>query len=73
MQLLKGKTVVLAVSGGIAAYKIPNLARMLIKQGARVQVVMTKMQHTLSHRLPFPRSPSKTVWWILSRNRFRIV
>ena len=36
MQLLKGKTVVLAVSGGIAAYKIPNLA------GARVQVVMTK-------------------------------
>ena len=42
MQLLKGKTVVLAVSGGIAAYKIPNLARMLIKQGARVQVVMTK-------------------------------
>lgn len=42
MQLLNGKTVVLAVSGGIAAYKIPNLARMLIKQGARVQVVMTK-------------------------------
>ena len=42
MQLLKGKTVVLAVSGGIAAYKIPNLARMLIKQGARVHVVMTK-------------------------------
>ena len=42
MQLLKEKTVVLAVSGGIAAYKIPNLARMLIKQGARVQVVMTK-------------------------------
>lgn len=42
MQLLKGKTVVLAVSGGIAAYKIPNLARILIKQGARVQVVMTK-------------------------------
>ena len=40
--MLKGKTVVLAVSGSIAAYKIPNLARMLKKEGANVQVLMTK-------------------------------
>ncbi len=40
--MLKGKTVVLAVSGSIAAYKIPNLARMLKKEGADVQVLMTK-------------------------------
>lgn len=39
--MLKGKTVVLAVSGSIAAYKIPNLARMLKKLGAEVQVLMT--------------------------------
>ena len=39
---LKGKTVVLAVSGSIAAYKIVNLARMLKKLGADVQVLMTK-------------------------------
>ena len=32
--LLKGKTVVLALSGSIAAYKIVNLARMLKKLGA---------------------------------------
>jgi len=40
--MLKGKTVVLGVSGGIAAYKIPNLASMLKKQHADVEVIMTK-------------------------------
>lgn len=39
---LKGKTVVLAVTGSIAAYKIVNLARMLKKMGADVQVLMTR-------------------------------
>lgn len=40
--MLKGKTVLLGVTGGIAAYKMPNLARMLIKAGAEVHVIMTK-------------------------------
>ncbi len=40
--MLKGKTVVLAVTGSIAAYKIPNLARMCLKAGAKVQVLMTQ-------------------------------
>ena len=40
--MLKGKFIVLGVTGGIAAYKMPNLARMLIKAGADVQVIMTK-------------------------------
>ncbi|MBO6140488.1 MAG: bifunctional phosphopantothenoylcysteine decarboxylase/phosphopantothenate--cysteine ligase CoaBC [Ruminococcus sp.] len=40
--MLKGKTVLLAVTGSIAAYKIPNVARMLIKQGADVHVLMTQ-------------------------------
>lgn len=40
--MLKGKTVVLGVTGGIAAYKIPNLARMLMKLGADVEVIMTQ-------------------------------
>ena len=39
--MLKGKTVVLAVTGSIAAYKIPNLARMLTKLNADVHVLMT--------------------------------
>lgn len=40
--MLKGKTVVLGVTGGIAAYKIPNLASMLVKSGADVHVLMTE-------------------------------
>ncbi len=39
--MLKGKTVVLAVTGSIAAYKMANVARMLIKLGAQVHVLMT--------------------------------
>ncbi len=39
--MLKGKTVLLAVSGSIAAYKIANLARMLKKLECNVQVLMT--------------------------------
>ena len=40
--MLTGKTVVLAVTGSIAAYKIANLARMLKKLHADVQVLMTQ-------------------------------
>ncbi len=42
MYLLKGKTVLLGVTGSIAAYKIANLARMCRKAGADVHVLMTK-------------------------------
>lgn len=40
--MLKGKTVILGVSGSIAAYKIANLASMLVKQNCDVHVIMTK-------------------------------
>lgn len=40
--MLKGKTVVLAVTGSIAAYKIANLARMLKKLNCNVHVLMTQ-------------------------------
>ena len=39
--MLENKTVVLGVTGSIAAYKIPNLARLLLKLGADVQVLAT--------------------------------
>ncbi|MDE5958414.1 MAG: bifunctional phosphopantothenoylcysteine decarboxylase/phosphopantothenate--cysteine ligase CoaBC [Muribaculaceae bacterium] len=38
---LKGKHIVLGISGGIAAYKSAYLLRLLIKKGAEVQVVIT--------------------------------
>ena len=40
--MLQGKTVVLGVTGSIAAYKIANLASMLVKLHADVHVIMTK-------------------------------
>ncbi len=40
--MLTGKTVILGVTGGIAAYKAANLASMMKKQHADVHVIMTK-------------------------------
>lgn len=40
--MLKGKTILLGVSGSIAAYKIASLASMLVKQHADVHVIMTE-------------------------------
>lgn len=41
MAMLKGKKIVLGISGGIAAYKCPEIVRRLRDQGADVRVVMT--------------------------------
>jgi len=40
--ILQGKNIVVGVSGGIAAYKTPELVRILRQQEAQVQVVMTR-------------------------------
>nr|MBP9192856.1 phosphopantothenoylcysteine decarboxylase [Ignavibacteria bacterium] len=39
--MLKGKKILLGISGGIAAYKICYLVRMLVKEGAEVKIIMT--------------------------------
>lgn len=39
--MLKGKQIIVGITGGIAAFKIATLVRLLIKRGAEVQVVMT--------------------------------
>ena len=39
--MLKGKKILIGITAGIAAYKIPFLIRLLIKEGAEVKVVMT--------------------------------
>jgi phosphopantothenoylcysteine decarboxylase/phosphopantothenate--cysteine ligase len=41
MSVLKGKKILLGISGGIAAYKTATLVRLFIKAGAHVQVIMT--------------------------------
>jgi phosphopantothenoylcysteine synthetase/decarboxylase len=40
--MLSGKNILLAVTGGIAAYKMADVASMLVKQHADVHIVMTE-------------------------------
>jgi len=39
--MLSGKKILVGVSGGIAAYKIPHFIRLLVKEGAEVKVIVT--------------------------------
>lgn len=39
--MLRGKKIVIGITGSIAAYKIPFLVRLLVKEGAEVQIIMT--------------------------------
>ena len=41
--MLKGKHIILGVTGSIAAYKAATLTRLLVKEGASVKVVMTPL------------------------------
>lgn len=43
---LKSKKVLIGITGSIAAYKIPLLIRLLKKEGAEVQVIMTEAAHS---------------------------
>ena len=51
--MVKGKTVVLGVSGGIAAYKAVEVASLLRKSGAEVHVIMTRNATKLVAPLTF--------------------
>ena len=51
--MLKGKTVLLGVTGSIAVYKMCNVARMLTKLGADVHVAMTPNSLNFVHPLTF--------------------
>src|ERR1700676_4454519 len=42
MSMLKDKTIVVGVSGGIAAYKAAELVRLLVTRGARARGMMTR-------------------------------
>ena len=53
MESLKGKCVLLGISGGIAAYKMANVASALRKAGADVHVVMTENARPVSLAFAF--------------------
>ena len=51
--MLRGKTVILGVTGSIAAYKIATLASMLVKKQASVHVIMTKNATNIINPITF--------------------
>lgn len=51
--MLTGKTIVLGVTGSIAAYKMANLTSMLVKQHADVYVLMTRNATNFIHPITF--------------------
>ncbi len=55
MQILQDKKIVLGVTGGIAAYKTPELVRRLKDHGADVRVVMTDGAKAFITPLTFKR------------------
>jgi len=62
MTELSGKTIVLGVCGGIAAYKAAELARLLIKAGACVHVVMTANGARFVTPMTFQALTGNPVW-----------
>jgi phosphopantothenoylcysteine decarboxylase / phosphopantothenate---cysteine ligase len=63
---LTGRTVLLGVTGGIAAYKVAELARMLVKANANVKVVMTDAAQQFVTPLTFRTltgNPVATTLW----------
>ncbi|RPJ12352.1 MAG: phosphopantothenoylcysteine decarboxylase, partial [Desulfobacteraceae bacterium] len=43
--MLKGRKIIIGITGSIAAYKVPLLIRLLRKKGAEVQVILTPEAH----------------------------
>jgi phosphopantothenoylcysteine decarboxylase/phosphopantothenate--cysteine ligase len=65
-QSLKGRRIVLGVTGGIAAYKSAELARELVKRGAELRVVMTRSATRFVQPLTFAtltQAPVCTSLW----------
>jgi phosphopantothenoylcysteine decarboxylase / phosphopantothenate---cysteine ligase len=71
--VLRGKKIVIGISASIAAYKIPLLVRLLVKEGAEVQTILTENARdfvtpltlsTLSRRpaLTYPFNRDDGVW-----------
>lgn len=66
MNAIPGKTVVLGVTGSIAAHRAVDLASLLVKQGCEVHVVMTAEAQRFVTPLPFKtlsRQPVITSLW----------
>jgi phosphopantothenoylcysteine decarboxylase/phosphopantothenate--cysteine ligase len=59
---LKDKSIVIGVCGGIAAYKAPDLLRVLVKAGARTRVIMTEAARAFVGPTTFEALAGEPVW-----------
>ena len=59
---LKGKRILLGLTGGIAAYKAAELARLLVKAGANVRVVMTAAAQRFITPMTMQALTGQAVW-----------
>lgn len=62
MSILKGRRIVLGVSGGIAAYKAAELVRLMVKAGADVHVVLSHGGARFVTPVTFQALSGNTVW-----------
>ncbi len=62
MKELSGKTILLGVTGGVAAYKAAELARLLVKAGAHVDVVLTEAGAHFVGAATFQALTGRPVW-----------
>jgi phosphopantothenoylcysteine decarboxylase/phosphopantothenate--cysteine ligase len=64
---LKGKKIVLGISGSIAAYKTPHLVRLLVKAGAQVRVITTPAANSFVSPLSLATVSKNPVWHNVSQ------
>jgi len=60
--MLKGKRILLGITGGIAAYKAAMLARLLVRAGADVRVAMTEAATRFVTPVTFQALSNQPVW-----------
>ncbi len=68
---LGGRRILLGVTGGIAAYKAVELARLFIQSGAKVQVIMTSAATKFVAPLTFEAITARTVFVEMFPNRVK--
>ena len=68
MQHLRDKKILLGITGSIAAYKSCELIRLLSKEGADVEVMLTEAAATLVGPVTFEALSGKKVWTSLWNN-----
>lgn len=67
--MLEGKKILLGISGSIAAYKTAALARLFVKAGAEVQVVMTEAAHDFVTPLTLSTLTGKPVYTQFTKDK----